>query len=115
MRSDSHAGGIILICRFGLHRWNGRVTARPGTTAFRCKVCGGVKVMHKGRRPSRFPWYVAAIFVSMFMWYVIVALGLTGHTKVIWGAEKIAIKTKHVAHKIDHGVRRMNDKLNPNQ
>jgi hypothetical protein len=48
-------------------------------------------------------WTFAAIAVSASLWYIGVALALTGHTKVLWGAEKATHHAKHVAVKAKHG------------
>jgi hypothetical protein len=89
-----------VLCQVGLHGWTIRGTARPGTYVSRCGRCGAVKVRHRItesalRRQkifSRGRWFLAALLVSVMVWYIAVALGLTGHTKIIWGARKVKHK-----------------------
>lgn len=97
-----------LFCSLGLHRWIGKASARPGTTVYRCQWCNDAIVKHRGRRRQykRF-WFLGCAAVSLLAWYVIIALGLTGHTKVLWGAKKIEHGVNHQISKADRKVRQV--------
>jgi hypothetical protein len=96
-----------LLCALGLHHWHAKATRREGTTAYRCDWCDSTLVVHRGRRRQKKRyWFLGAILFSLSAWYVIIALGLTGHTKVLWGAKKVAHGANKAADKIDHRVRR---------
>ena len=95
-------------CMLGIHDWVTKVTARPGVTVFRCYRCNMMVRTTKGRRRRQKRLYLlGALLLSLLLWYVTVALGLTGHTKVLWGSEHVAHTVKHAAKKVDHKIRKI--------
>ncbi len=101
-----------MLCRVGVHDWTIRSTVRPGTYVSRCSRCGAVKVRHKVtdsalRRQKLFArgrWFLAAISLSVMIWYLAVVLGLTGHTKIIWGVRKVRDKLDTVRSHTHYGA-----------
>jgi hypothetical protein len=97
-----------LLCASGLHKWYPRATRREGTTVYRCEWCDTPLIVHRGRwRQKKRYWFLGAVLFSLLAWYVIIALGLTGHTKVLWGAQKVAHGAQKATAKIGHSVRRV--------
>lgn len=82
-----------ILCSLGIHAWRSKPTARPGVTVHRCERCNAAFTTRQNRgRPKKRHWLLGTFLASLSLWYVIGALSLTGHTKVIWGAEKVAAK-----------------------
>ena len=97
-----------LLCFLGFHRWVPKATARQGTTVYRCGACNAVTIKHRGRgRQKKRFWLIAGGIFCLFAWYVIIALGTTKHTKVLWGAKKVAHAVHHGTVKVDRRVRRV--------
>jgi hypothetical protein len=97
-----------ILCRFGHHLWQMKPTARPGVTVYRC-ARGSARVRtERGRlRRKKRHYFLAAMMVSLLLWYVIVALGLTGHTKLLWGAKHVTRGADHVVLKADRKLKRV--------
>ncbi len=103
-----------LLCALGLHRWTIRKTARPGTTVYRCRTCNALVVTHNGAKRFRKRWWASGIVLGCLLtWYVVVALSLTGHTRLLWGAKKVVStankngsRLRRAVHRAegDHGV-----------
>ena len=77
-------------CNLGLHRWRSKPTHRPGVSVHRCYRCNQRFLTKNGRdRRKKRRWLGGAVVVSVATWYLVIALGLTGHTKIFWGAQKL--------------------------
>lgn len=81
------------LCKFGVHDWRRRETARPGTSVYRCRRCDRRLVYHSDRRrkPKRY-FAVAILATSIALWFVIINLGLTGHTKVVKTTKAVVVR-----------------------
>jgi hypothetical protein len=94
-----------LACRFGLHRWRSRPTLRPGVSVHRCARCERKFLTRRGRDRLKKRWWLgAAMIISLTLWYLGVALGFTGHTKILWGAQMLVSGAQHTADQVKHGV-----------
>lgn len=87
-----------MLCKFGLHRWQKRATHRPGTAVYRCISCDKRITLHRNRRRLEKRYLVlGAICFSLAAWFVIINLGMTGHTKVIHDTEKLVAKVERAS------------------
>jgi hypothetical protein len=85
----------MLLCHIGVHRWRRRLTARPGTTVYRCDSCDACVVKHRGaRRIAKRFYFLGAVTCSLMLWFVSVNVATTGHTKVLK-------TTRRAVHKAD--------------
>jgi hypothetical protein len=72
-------------CTFGRHDWEHRLQSRPGTDVFRCQTCHRLTTIQGGKAiQRRQPAWVFATVLILF--YASIALVLTGHTKLLFGA-----------------------------
>jgi hypothetical protein len=96
-----------LLCLVSFHRWTSSPTSRPGATFYYCKACGQkmVKTQGRKRQQKRF-WIAAAIGLSLVMWFAIINLGRTGHTKIIRSGQIIADRAHETAVDARHKARR---------
>lgn len=74
---------------------------------YRCASCNAVIVTHRGRgRQKKRFWLISGLLFCLFTWYVVIALGTTKHTKVIWGAQKVVHAVQHGTIKADRKMRK---------
>lgn len=85
-------------CAFGFHAWQGRATARPGTTVYRCGGCERRLVLHNGKSRTQKRFFLAAAFiVSAALWFVGYNLVANGRTGVLSTSERVVDKVDHTA------------------
>lgn len=96
---------MVLACRLGFHRWRSRPTRRTGVSIHRCATCDRKFLTKDGRGRVKKRWWLgSAVLISMALWYLGVALGFTGHTKVIWGAQKLVSGAQGGADRVKRDV-----------
>ena len=49
---------------------------------------------------------LAVVLMSAILWYVLIARGLTGHTKLLWGAHKVVEKANDTGSHIRRAIHR---------